>query len=247
MRHGQSRGSSCGALPNNIGGANVAVMVCWCRCMAFGHETDEVEMTNEMTRVDVWFDPTCPWAWMTTRWLTEAAQLRQLDLRWHVMSLSVLNEGRDELPADYRARMDRAWAPARVLTAARLAVGDGVLEPLYEAMGRRIHLSARSDFQAVISEALAELDLDPDLAEAGVDDRVDRPLRESHQQAMDLVGEEVGTPVIAVDGVGYFGPVVSPAPTGEDAARLWDGLSFMMSVPGFFELKRSRDVGPVLE
>lgn len=200
--------------------------------------------TPARTTADFWFDPTCPWAWMTSRWMTEVEQVRDVDVRWHVMSLSVLNEGRD-LPADYRAAMDRAWGPVRVIIAAQQAHGDDVVKRLYDAMGTRIHPGGRGkELDAVIAESLAEVGLPAELAEAATTDAHDEALRASHQGAMDIVGDEVGTPVVAINGTGFFGPVMTPAPKGEDAGRLWDGFVLVTGVPGFYELKRTRTARP---
>jgi len=204
-----------------------------------------VTTTSTATRptVDFWFDPACPWAWMTSRWVDEVAQHRDVEVRWHVMSLSVLNEGRD-LPASYRALMDESWAPVRVIVAAARDHGDQVVKPLYDAMGTRRHPGGRKDTAAIVAEALAEVGLPAELAAVGDTDEVDDLLRASHAGAIELVGDDVGTPVVAVDGVGYFGPVVTPAPTGQAALDLFDGLVLMTRVPGFYELKRSRTAGP---
>ena len=196
-------------------------------------------------RVDLWFDPACPWAWMTSRWITEVTAHRDLDLHWHVMSLSVLNEGRD-LPEDYRRLMDDSWAAVRVAVAAARDHGDQVLGPLYTALGTRRHPQGRTDTDAIIAESLAEVGLPASLAAVGRTDEVDDLLRASHAGAIELVGDDVGTPVIAIDGVGYFGPVVTPAPTGQAALDLFDGLVLMTRVPGFYELKRTRTAGPQL-
>lgn len=193
--------------------------------------------------VDLWFDPACPWAWMTSRWVTEVSRHRDIDLRWHVMSLSVLNEGRD-LPEDYRQLMDDSWAAVRVAIAAARDHGDEVLAPLYTALGTRRHPQGRTDTDAIIAESLAEVGLPATLAEVGGTTEVDDLLRASHQRAIDLVGDDVGTPVMAIDGVGYFGPVVTPAPTDQAALDLFDGLVLMTRVPGFYELKRTRTAGP---
>ncbi|CAM5792633.1 mycothiol-dependent nitroreductase Rv2466c family protein [Cellulomonas persica] len=195
--------------------------------------------------VDFWFDPACPWAWMTSRWIDEVAAHRDLDVRWHVMSLSVLNEGRD-LPASYRALMDDSWGPVRVIVAAARDHGDQVVKPLYDAMGTRRHPGGRKDTAAIIAESLAEVGLPAELADVAGTDEVDDLLRASHGEAIALVGDEVGTPVVAIDGVGYFGPVVTPAPTGQAALDLFDGLVLMTRVPGFYELKRTRTSGPIL-
>ena len=195
--------------------------------------------------VDFWFDPACPWAWMTSRWISEVATHRDLDLRWHVMSLSVLNEHRD-LPEDYRRLMDQSWAAVRVAVAAARDHGDEVLGPLYTAMGTRRHPQGRTDTEAIIAESLAEVGLPATLAAVGRTGDVDDLLRASHARAVDLVGDDVGTPVMAIDGAGYFGPVVTPAPTGQAALDLFDGLVLMTRVPGFYELKRTRTAGPQL-
>lgn len=195
--------------------------------------------------VDFWFDPACPWAWMTSRWMDEVAQHRDVEVRWHVMSLSVLNEGRD-LPERYREMMDDAWGPVRVLVAAARDHGDQVLKPLYDALGTRRHPGGRTDTAAIVAESLAEVGLPASLAGVARTDEVDDLLRASHAQAIELVGDEVGTPVVAIDGVGYFGPVVTPAPRGQAALDLFDGLVLMTRVPGFYELKRTRTQGPVL-
>ncbi len=171
---------------------------------------------------DFWFDPACPWAWMTSRWMMEVEKVRPVDVRWHVMSLSVLNEGRD-LPEGYRAMMDRTWGPVRVVIAARELHGEKWVKPLYDAMGTRIHPGAEKDYDKVIREALDEVGLPAELAQYAAKGDFDEQLRASHDEGISLVGEDVGTPVVAVNGVAFFGPVVTPAPKGEAAARLWDG------------------------
>lgn len=195
--------------------------------------------------VDMWFDPTCRWTWMTSRWVTEVAERRDVDLRWHVMSLAVLNED----PADDDGTPDPhadSWPLTRVLVAAARDHGDDVLAPLYTAIGTRKHLGGRADVDGIVAEALAEVGLPAELAEAAGSDAVDDLVRASHAEAMALVGDDAGSPVVAVDGVGYFGPVVSPAPTGRAALDLFDALTLLARVPGFAELKRARTSGPQL-
>ena len=206
--------------------------------------TTDVETAKDVA--DFWFDPMCPWAWMTSRWMTEVETVRDVHVRWHVMSLSVLNEGR-ELPEAYRDFMEKGWGPVRVITAARVEHGDDVVKPLYDAIGTRMHPGGRTDVDQVIVEALAEVGLPAELAAYATSDRYDAELRASHQDGISRVGEDVGTPVVSFNDVAFFGPVVTPAPRGEMAGRLWDGCVLVAGTPGFFELKRTRTQGPVFE
>ena len=193
----------------------------------------------------MWFDPICPWAWITSRWLIEVEQVRDVEVTWSVMSLSVLNEGRD-LSDGYRDKMDASWAPVRVIAAAAREHGVMVIKPLYDAMGTRIHLGGEDDFAKVAAASLEDVGLPAELIRFATSTEVDVELRASHQRAMDLVGDEVGTPVISVGaGIAFFGPVVSPAPAGEEAGRLWDGCLLVAGTPGFFEIKRTRTVDPI--
>jgi protein-disulfide isomerase-like protein with CxxC motif len=195
---------------------------------------------------DFWFDPICPWAWIASRWMLEVAQVRDVRVRWHVMSLSYLNEGRD-LPEKYRAVMDESWGPVRVVVAAATAHGEDVILPLYTALGTRFHHEGRPKDRATIEAALAEVGLPAALADAMDSQDHDEALRKSHHAGMDQVGFEVGTPVISVEGVAFFGPVVSPIPRGEAAGRLWDGVRLVAGIDGFFELKRSRTRDPIFD
>lgn len=193
--------------------------------------------------VDFWFDPICPWAWITSRWILEVAPLRGLQVRFHVMSLSVLNEGRDLNP-DYRKRMDQAWGPVRVLIAAEQRLGNHVVLPLYTALGNQFHLDKAPIERATVVAALRACELPADLADAMTSTDYDAALRASHEDGIQRVGLEVGTPIISVEGASFFGPVVTPMPRGEAAARLWDGVLLVASTDGFFEIKRTRDRRP---
>ncbi len=203
-------------------------------------------MTPRPAAADFWFDPTCPWAWMSSRWMLEVEQVRDVTVRWHVMSLAYLNEGRD-LPPDYQAAMAEAWGPVRVITAAAAAHGDDVVLPLYTSLGERFHLEQRPKDRATIEAALAEVGLPTELADTMTSTEFDEALKKSHHAGMDQVGMDVGTPVISVEGVAFFGPVVSPAPRGEAAGQLWDGVLLVAGTDGFFELKRSRTRDPIFD
>ncbi|MHB1431914.1 MAG: DsbA family oxidoreductase [Streptosporangiaceae bacterium] len=196
-------------------------------------------------QVDFWFDPLCPWAWITSRWMVEVRQVRPVDVRWHVMSLAALNEGRDELSDEYKEFLKHAWGPVRVCMAAAQQHGDQVLGDLYTALGTRFHNEKAERSKETVAAALAEVGLPVDLAEAMDSTEYDDAVRTSHAEGIDRVGYEVGTPVISVNGASIFGPVVSPIPRGDDAARLWDGVLAVMSTDGFFELKRSRTRDPI--
>lgn len=196
--------------------------------------------------VDVFVDPVCPFAWITSRWMREVESVRPVRMRIRVMSLSVLNEGRDDLSDFYRDLVGRAWGPVRVLIAAERDHGTEAMASLYEAMGHRIHGAGRQADEALLREALVQVGLPADLAdEAASDDRdLDAALRESHRAGMDPVGQEVGTPVLHVPTdagtVAFFGPVLTPIPSGERAGRLWDAVVTVAGDDAFFELKRSR-------
>jgi protein-disulfide isomerase-like protein with CxxC motif len=199
--------------------------------------------TIDRTPVDFWFDPLCPWAWLTSRWVLEVQKVRRINPTFRVMSLGYLNQDKD-IPDEYRELLKPAWGPVRVIIAAEETEGQDVVLPLYTAMGNRIHLEGRSIDRALIEESLAEVGLPVALADAMDDTSYDEAVIKSHHAGMDQVGDEVGTPVISVEGVAFFGPVVTPAPKGEAAGKLWDGVVLVAGTPGFYELKRSREKGP---
>lgn len=201
----------------------------------------------QLQTVGFWFDPLCPWAWLASRWMLEVERVRPVRTEFHVMSLSVLNEGRD-LDPDYRDLMDRGWVGARAAVGVEQAYGQGALRAFYTELGTRYHLREEPVGDAgVVRDALAALDLDTSIAETATTDAWDEALRASHHAGMDPVGADVGTPVIHVNGKAMFGPVISPAPRGEQAGRLFDGVSLMTAYDGFFELKRTRTVGPIFD
>lgn len=194
-------------------------------------------------KADFWFDPLCPFAWITSRWIGEVEAVRDIATEWHVMSLAVLNEGRDLEPS-YRESMDNAWGIVRVIIAAQEEHGKGTVKALYDAMGTLIHEQGEKDRDTVISKALAECGLPATLAGASTTDAYDRQLRASHEEGISLVGQDVGTPVVAFNGTAFFGPVLTRIPRGEEAGKLWDATTVIASYPHFFELKRSRTERP---
>ncbi|MGW3602922.1 mycothiol-dependent nitroreductase Rv2466c family protein [Micromonospora sp. NPDC005161] len=206
---------------------------------------------TERVAVDMWFDPICPWAWITSRWLLEVEQVRDVDIRFHVMSLSVLNEGRD-LPEQYQELMKTGWGPVRVCIAVEERYGSDAVRKLYTALGTRIHLGKEQLGPELFAAALTDAGLDPSLAEVAGGTEHDAALRASHEAGMRPVGQDVGTPVIHAPGpdggqVAFFGPVITPAPKGEAAGRLWDGVLLVAGTPGFYELKRTREQGPIFD
>ena len=204
----------------------------------------------EREDMQFWFDPLCPWAWITSRWMLEVEQVRPVRVDWRIMSLAYLNLVQHEgtgLSEEYLERMSQAWGPVRVCAAAAADAGPGILGPLYTALGTRIHNQGRRDDPTVLPEALAEVGLPAWLVDAAETAEFDDAIKKSHHEAFDEVGLDVGTPVVRIRGKALFGPVITPAPKGEAAGELWDGLVLVSKADGFFELKRSRDRRPAFD
>jgi len=203
----------------------------------------------DMKTADFWFDPLCPWAWITSRWMLEVEQVRPVNTSWHIMSLAYLNlqqHGGEGLSDEYLERMNKAWGPVRICMAAAKAEGDEILLPLYTAIGNRFHNQKQRDHDALV-DAVTEVGLNPSLVDAADSEELDEEIKKSHLQGMDLVGIDVGTPIISFEGNAFFGPVVTPIPRGEAAGRLWDGVLLVTGTDGFFELKRTRDRPPIFD
>lgn len=198
------------------------------------------------TKAEFWFDPVCPWAWMTSRWILEVEKVRDIEVSWNLFSLAHLNRDK-ELSDEYKKGLIRSWQCTRVIAAAQKANGVEITLPLYTAISSRIHLQKQEVNQALFEAALEEVGLDKSLVVAMNDESFNAAIIESHERGIKLVGNDVGTPIISVEGAAFFGPVISPAPKGEEAGKLWDGVVGVASYPGFFEIKRSRTVGPIFE
>jgi protein-disulfide isomerase-like protein with CxxC motif len=211
---------------------------------------DVTQTSQEREQAQFWFDPLCPWAWITSRWMLEVEKVRPVQTQWRIMSLAYLNltqhegKGHDE---EYLERMKKAWGPVRVCAAAAEQKGQDILGPLYTAIGTRFHVQGRREDPGGLPEALAEVGLPESLAAAADSTEYDELIKASHNEAFDQVGLDVGTPVIRIRGRALFGPVITPAPKGEAAGRLWDGFVLVTEADGFFELKRTRDRKPSFE
>jgi predicted DsbA family dithiol-disulfide isomerase len=198
------------------------------------------------TKAEFWFDPVCPWAFITSRWILEVEKVRDIEISWNIFSLPHLNKDR-EMPERYKTIFANSWSCARVIKAVENQYGKEKTLPLYTAISTRIHVKKESVSQDLLIDALNEIGVDSKIAlEMNNSDR-DKEIIQSHERGIELVGDDVGTPIIAINGIGFFGPVISPAPKGEEAGKLWDGVVLSASYPGFFEIKRSRTVGPIFD
>lgn len=203
---------------------------------------------TERTAVEFWFDPACPWAWMTSRWMGEVMRQRpEVEVEWRVMSLYLLNKDNHGDP-EYMAAHGRSHEASYEACLAAVGVGrelgNDTLKRFYDELGERIHPGHRKDHDAILAEAAEAAGVPQDLLDRAANGAFDEALQASHDEGIGRVGQDVGTPIIAVNGVAFFGPVISPAPTGEQALRLFDGVVMAAEYDGFFELKRSRTRGP---
>lgn len=194
--------------------------------------------TEARSTATMWFDPACPWAWMTSRWLKQVETVRDVNVRYEVMSLAVLNDVATDA---------NLWRPVRVAIAVRNRHGDDAVDNFYTALGTRFHPGKEERNDATIAAALDEIRLPAELIDAAADSNFDDEVRQSTAKALELVGDDVGTPVVRIGDTAFFGPVVTPSPKGEDAGKLWDGCLLVANTPGFYELKRSRIEGPNFE
>ena len=198
------------------------------------------------TKAEFWFDPMCPWAFITSRWILEVEKVRDIEVSWNIFSLPHLNKDR-EMPEKYVAIFANSWSCARVIKAVENQYGKEKTLPLYTAISTRIHVLKETVSQDLLIDALKEIGADTKFAQEMSNSNWDKEIIESHERGIKLVGNDVGTPIIAINRIGFFGPVISPAPKGEEAGKLWDGVVLSASYPGFFEIKRSRTVGPIFE
>ena len=198
------------------------------------------------TKAEFWFDPMCPWAFITSRWILEVAKVREIEITWNIFSLPHLNKDR-EMPEKYKAIFANSWSCARVIKSVEKDFGKEKTLPLYSAISTRIHVLKEAVSKDLLSDSLKEVGLDSKYLAEMENSDWDKQIIESHERGVKLVGDDVGTPIIAINGIGFFGPVISPAPKGEEAGKLWDGVVLSASYPGFFEIKRSRTVGPIFD
>jgi protein-disulfide isomerase-like protein with CxxC motif len=201
--------------------------------------TTESTPAPTTTEAEFWFDPMCPFAWITSRWILEVEKVRDVRVTWRIMSLAYLNQDKD-ISDDYREMLKTAWQPVRVAMAVNEQFGQEKLAEIYTALGTRRHVEKQEFTREVIEDALASVGLPTELADAMDDASYDEAIKASHHLGMDQVGNEVGTPTIAMNGSAFFGPVIAKAPKGEEAGKLWDGFQLVTAYPYVYELKRAR-------
>lgn len=205
-------------------------------------------MDGSPPRVDFWFDPVCPYSWTASRWLLEVAGQRPLEVRWHVMSLYLLNEGRTDDPS-YVAYLRDASGAVKVASAAVVGHGSAALGELYTEFGSQIfdewRYAEAEELRSAMSAALRSTGLPAQLISAFDSDELDADLRSSHEAAVVLVGDECGTPITRLDGAALYGPILNSIPRGEAALRVFDGMRLLTTVPDFYEVKRTRTTAPV--
>ncbi|GAA1142824.1 DsbA family protein [Nesterenkonia lutea] len=197
-------------------------------------------------RVDFWFDPLCPFAWVTSRWILEVEQVRDVEVHWNVMSLGVLNEDKNPSPAEDPEQLAR-WIPARTATAVALKHGEDKVGEFYTAVGTEVHNNGNRDFESATLNALRAVGLEEELLADAKTDKNDAEMRASHGRGIAMVGQDVGTPIVAFQGTAFFGPVLTRIPRGEEAGKVFDGAVALAEYPYFFELKRSRTESPVFD
>jgi 2-hydroxychromene-2-carboxylate isomerase len=197
--------------------------------------------------VDMWFDTLCPWAWMTSRWLVEVEKVRDVSVNWNVMSLYYLNKDRSHISAEYLDYAKKALGPLRIIVGAEKIHGPAIKGELYTAFGEEIHLRKAKFSPELNMKVLSQLSYGQGLAELAEDESLDELILASHNLGLAKVGEDVGTPIVSMGDVAFFGPVISPAPKGEEAGKLFDGVFAVASYPGFFELKRTRTAKPIFD
>ena len=198
-------------------------------------------------KVEMWFDTLCPWAWMTSRWLVEVEKVRDISIVWNPMSLYYLNKGRESISAEYLDYAKKALGPLRVIMAAEALYGEKIKGDLYTAFGNEIHQGNQKISDDLTAKVLSQFSFSQDLMKFAQDESLDEKIIEVHNRGLSKVGEDVGTPIISVGEVAFFGPVISPAPKGEEAGKLFDGVVGVASYPGFFEIKRTRTVKPIFD
>lgn len=199
--------------------------------------------------VRFYFDPACPWCWITSFWIAdEVAPQRDIDIDWRPISLYVRNEGK--LEGEHADVVERTFKLLRVVEALRADGRAHTVRAVYRSFGEHFHHGDDGmDFD--VADALEKVGVDRTYADAYDDGSWDDAIRASTREAEEIAGDDVGTPIISfeVDGKwkGYFGPVLPEVVTGDEALKLWDGLRAMIETEGFYELKRTRDIGPQVD